>query len=290
MKWINETDLNSWADRNDSHGLMAEVIRRLIHATTDALTRTAFPSGESVYIGGWDGIAETDAIHPFVPRGTSAWEFSSEKSPKSKADRMYARRKQNTHGAVPRETTFVFVSPRRWTGKNKWERDQRIDGFWKDVRAYDADDLEQWIEVAPAVGVWLARTMGKYPVGIQSVDDFWQEFSSATRIPITTDLLLSGRGAQVDQLFEWLSEPPSALTIIADSESEASAFVAAALCHPADDRAKRLSRAIRCWDVDALRDVKSLRTGHLIIHDIQETAIVGSTVASRYHLAVCVGS
>ena len=132
MKWISAVDLNSWADRNDSHGLMPEVVRRLIHATTTALTRTAFPSGESVYIGGWDGIAETGAVHAFVPRGTSAWEFSSEKNPKSKADGMYAKRKLNTHGAFPTETTFVFASPRRWSGKKKWERDQKADGFWKD--------------------------------------------------------------------------------------------------------------------------------------------------------------
>jgi len=188
MKWINATDLNSWADRNDSHGLMPKVVRRLIHATTNAITRITFPSEEGIYIGGWDGIAETDAIHPFVPQGTSAWEFSSQKNPKSKVDNMYAKRKINSHSAVPIETTFVFVSPRRWPGKKKWERDQQGDGFWRDVRAYDADDLEQWIELAPAVGAWLARIIGKYPFGIQSVDDFWQEFSSATtiQIPLTS--------------------------------------------------------------------------------------------------------
>jgi len=121
MKWINATDLNSWADRNDSHGLMPKVVRRLIHATTNAITRITFPSEEGIYIGGWDGIAETDAIHPFVPQGTSAWEFSSQKNPKSKVDNMYAKRKINSHSAVPIETTFVFsllvVGPVRRNGK-----------------------------------------------------------------------------------------------------------------------------------------------------------------------------
>jgi hypothetical protein len=289
MKWISATDLNSWADRNDSHGLMPEVVRRLIHGTTDALTRTAFPSQESVYIGGWDGLAETDAVHPFVPRGVSAWEFSSEKNPKSKADRIYDTRKQNPHGAVPLETTFVFATPRRWPGKKKWEKDQKADGFWRDVRVYDSDDLEQWIELAPAVGAWLGKTMGKYPAGIQSVDDFWQEFSSGTSIPIPPDLLLAGRDAQLARLLQWLSQPPSALTVVADSELEASAFVAAALCRPADDRTLRLSRAVRCWDLEALREVARAQAGHLIIHDIQDTAAVGKAVANGHHVAVSVG-
>ena len=94
---------------------------------------------------------------------------------------------------------------------------------------------------------------------------------------------------EVAHLLEWLSGPPSALTVIGDSEVDASAFVAAALCRPADDRTQRLSRAVRCWDQDALREVANKKTGHLIIHDAQDTTVVGSAVVNGHHVVVPVG-
>jgi len=86
---------------------------------------------------------------------------------KGKADDDYAKRKKNPGPLDPAKTTFVFVTPRRWGKKKEWEEGRRSEGFWVDVRAYDADNIEQWTELASAVGAWLAALIGKYPAGAE---------------------------------------------------------------------------------------------------------------------------
>ncbi len=59
-------------------------------------------------------------------------------------------------------TTFVFVTSRRWTGKKDWEKSKRDEGKWRDVRVFDVDDIEQALEGAAAVRIWLSELLGIY--------------------------------------------------------------------------------------------------------------------------------
>lgn len=79
LKWVNATDLNSWADRLDSRSRLPEVVRRLIHATVARPRRVDLPSEESVQLGGWDGIVEIPEDYVYVPAGYSGWEFGASK-------------------------------------------------------------------------------------------------------------------------------------------------------------------------------------------------------------------
>ena len=66
-------------------------------------------------------------------------------------------------------TTFVFATPRRWTGKRGWIRERRKEGSWSNVRAFDADDLVAWLEQAPEVSIWFARLIGKLPASTEDI-------------------------------------------------------------------------------------------------------------------------
>jgi hypothetical protein len=92
-----------------------------------------------------------------------------------------------------RQATFVFVTPQRWNDKAKWAQQRRAERKWGDVRACDADDLVHWIELYPAVGYWLAVKIGKRPVSIRQLDEAFQEWSLATRVPMSSELVLAGR-------------------------------------------------------------------------------------------------
>ena len=37
--------------------------------------------------------------------------------------------------------------------------------------------FEEWIEQAPAVGIWLGQHLGKYPEGVKALVDWWEEWS-----------------------------------------------------------------------------------------------------------------
>src|SRR6202040_3450915 len=96
-----------------------------------------------------------------IPSGSSGWEVGTQRTKiRDKATSDYEKRSSKPLGLEPRSTTFVFVTPRRWAQKRQWQSVRRAEKKWRDVRAYDADDLVHWIELYPAVGHWLGGAMG----------------------------------------------------------------------------------------------------------------------------------
>ena len=68
-------------------------------------------------------------------------------------------------------TTFIFITPRRWQEKHEWASERKKEGRWKDVRVLDADNLVDWINEAPTVARWFARLIGKILAGTDGVPD-----------------------------------------------------------------------------------------------------------------------
>ena len=128
------------------------------------------PSGSSVRLSGWDGRLEVGCGNAWVPSGVSGWEFSCEKRVTRKANEDYEKRTADPLGLNRATTTFVFVTSRRWNGKMQWEGERREEGKWRDVRAYDADDLVTWLEQAPEVAQWFARAIIRLPFDFQAID------------------------------------------------------------------------------------------------------------------------
>ncbi len=52
-------------------------------------------------------------------------------------------------------------------------RARQAEGFWREVRVYDADDLETWLESASAVHVWLSILLGNHPEVAADIEIFW---------------------------------------------------------------------------------------------------------------------
>ena len=117
------------------------MIRRLIRATAIGVTEFHVRTGEGVQLPGWDGIVRNEQDTPFVPEGNSGWEMSVASSPKTKADKDLKNRTEDSGLLTPETTTFVFVTLRRWGGKDVWARQKTEDGPWRRVRVLDADDV-----------------------------------------------------------------------------------------------------------------------------------------------------
>lgn len=242
---VDGTDLVSWANRRDAQGLLPQLLRRLVHATVDQVVHVGFPAGEGVQLAGWDGIVVVEHGNAFVPDGASVWELGTNKDVKGKADTDYEKRREKPRGIDPGQSTFIFVTPRRWARKGEWIAARQAEGLWREVRAYDADDLETWLELAPAVHIWLSVLLGKHPEDAVDLGSFWADWSETTRPPTTPELVLSGRGEVVERVHKWVGDPAAPLALQAESQTEALAVFAAALQQlPPEERIAQLSRTV----------------------------------------------
>lgn len=285
--WINATDLNSWANRRDAQSSLPQLVRRLIHATIEQLQRINFPAGDSVQMGGWDGIVYTAQGNAFVPAGYSGWEFGATRDNiKGKADSDYYKRSTEPLDMTPAETTFIFITPRRWGGKNNWVQEKNEEGIWAEVIAYDADDLEQWLELAPAVHTWLARLIGKWSEDAQDLGSFWEEWTQATVPVLSSELHLASREEAIEAVINWLNGSPSKLTIQADSAIEAIAFFAAVLHQmPEEEQIQHLSRCVLAQAEAAWRYISNAQDGLILV----PTFGLPKSLPKGHHVLIPVG-
>lgn len=287
---IDATDLTQWANRRAAQGMLPRVMRRLVHATVACIERIGFPADEGVQLGGWDGIVRVETGNGFVPDGDSVWEIGANRDVKGKADGEYQKRSLNPLCVEPAETTFIFVTPRRWRNKDDWANDRRAENLWRDIRAYDADDLVSWLELAPGVHIWLSTLLGKRPEGVSDLSDFWLDWSSATDPSFTPELVVSGRMKEADRLREWLHEAPSSITVRAGSREDALAFFTAALHQlPAEERVAHLARAVVVRDHAAWQQLAASDEPLVLIPMFDEREASARAVGQGHHVLIPIG-
>lgn len=291
MQWIKTTDLENWASRRDCQEHLSLVIRRLIRATSKDITSINFPAGESIVYPGWDGVLEVTEGNEYIPQGFSVWEIGTNENIKKKAEEDYQKRKANPLTVNPSHTTFIFVTPRIWTSKDKWCEEKKKENFWKDVRCYDAIILEQWLEQAPAIGAWLARYLGIYPEGAIALEDWWNEWSSITNPPLTSKLVLAGRSSQVENVRKWLSASSLKIAVQATTREESIAFLAAIIgTLPESEREFYSSRSLVVENSESFRHINVTgRTGLLLIPRFEEIEGTSLTTQKTHHIYVPLG-
>ncbi len=265
--WVDAQDLNNWSSRRDCRDFLPLVIRRLIRATTNSISSISFPAGDNIVCPGWDGRLESLDETEYIPKGASTWEISVNKDIKKKAESDYQKRKKDPLGYNTSETVFIFVTPRIWTKKEKWANEKKNEKFWKDVRVYDARDLEEWLEQAPAVGAWLARYIGKYPENVQSLEDWWNEWSKVTNPPLTQELVIGGREKESKKIKDWLNSHPSSLSVQAFTSDEAIAFPSAVILTLSENEKEYfLSKSLVIHDQNSFRHITTTcKSGLLLI-------------------------
>ncbi len=99
---VSGDDIKTWAERYDAASVLPDLVRRLILATSSPDSIEMRADG-GVRLPDWDGQVTATEERPFCPIGTSRWELSVERCPKSKLDRDYTLRRSSadaTHSYV----------------------------------------------------------------------------------------------------------------------------------------------------------------------------------------------
>ena len=223
---ITADQIESWSGSIEARSLLGALIRRLVNTTGKELSKVDFPAYDNSQKPGWDGIIETASTTPWIPKGKSGWEFGCNKNPKSKAEDDYESRIKSVSNTERQQTTFIFVTPKSWNKKKEWEIEKKNLSEFKDVRVYDANDLEQWIEQSFQTQIWFAELLRIYDDNILSLDRCWHRWASCTKPELSKEFFTNSSEANKSKFLEWLNRNPEKPYIVAaDSKDEAIAFL-----------------------------------------------------------------
>jgi transcriptional regulator with XRE-family HTH domain len=290
--WVTAKHLEDWAGTQDARNTLPQLVRRLIRATAEGaiLRPVEAPAGEQTQRPGWDGLVEASAHAEFVPQGVSAWEMGVEKDPKKKAEADFAKRQKKSPGVIKRKSTFVFVTPRKWLKKAEWVEQKAKLKSWKEVRVYDSASLEEWLECAPRVDMWLARRLGlPCPPGLIDVDEHWKNLQALTDPSLKAEVYLISRGEHLEKLKKWLAGPPDTLVIESRSPADAVDFVVAASRRPELEE-ELAARALIVETREAWRSLAGGDARLVLVADPTlaiEAELVAEAVRNGHHVILC---
>jgi addiction module HigA family antidote len=224
---IKANEIDAWVSHNiRARTRLAVFLRTLVHSTGRGLTKVDFPGNDDAERQGWDGILEAVDGTPWLPAGRSGWEFGTNEDPKTKAEGDFEKSVRALDKKECADMAFVFVTPRRWAGKAAWVIAKKAKGIWKDVRAYDASDLEQWLEQSLPAQAWFANETNLPAQHVRSLDKCWTDWAEVSTPPLTGTLFSSAIEAAKRTVSSRLSKPSEGpILIAADSTEEALAFL-----------------------------------------------------------------
>lgn len=230
---VTATQIARWAGTTSAQSELPRLIRRLIHSVATT-TELAMPAGDSVALPGFDGELHSENGNAWVPAGRSCWELSCRADVVAKANEDFAKRSNGLDSDERLARTYVAVTARRWPSKGRWRDEKLAEGSWQDIKAFDADDLEQWLEQSAAVRLAFGEELGLAGPGVESLGAYLGKWGAQCAPAITAAALLAGRDEQVAKLIgrvnrvrEGSATEPNAIK--GDSVEEAAAFAAAAL-------------------------------------------------------------
>lgn len=240
MKWITALNLQQWAESDAAKVEFPGLVGDLIRASAESITAFRFPSGDKGKVRGFDGVLESDGAPPFVPEGSSIWEFGVTPGA-SKATDDYEKRTAQIEPEARKQKTFVYASPYTWndpkTKIDDWVEAKRKLNEWRDVRYLDGLGVEAWLDANPGVAARYARyVLGSIPqTGARSTDEFWEEFAARFDPALIEAVLLCERDEQATNLLQKFGGGPGDIIVSGDSPDEVIAFAIASIRNAAEE-------------------------------------------------------
>lgn len=296
MKIIETDHLKNWSNMNQSRVAFPALVKSLIRSSISDYNKLRFPDGGAVQLSGFDGVLfSNDEDHDYVPNGFSVWELGVGEGPGAKAESDFNKRAQDTE-IEQSDTVYVFITPRRWKDKEKWIEEKNNLNIFKQVRAYDAVDLQEWLAECPAVSLEFAKDINLLPKGLSLLEEGWHNFCHRSSPQVTESLVTAGRESAQADLTSRLKEGAQPIHIKCDSPQEAVGFVIATLNQIEDEetRLSFLSKALIVQDTDSAEELS--RVNPLIIIAQSNGIFSNSSVSANslsqkgHHVIVPLGS
>ena len=223
---ISATDIKQWGtnDARRAQEQLPLLIWKLILASCTLIRNHHFPFNEGIQYNGFDGYLDADSSSPFVPNGKSIWEFGTNQGCKQKFESDYAKRVKQIEPSEQSEYTFCFVTSQIWNARQSAAEvavEKEKDSHWKNIRIYDAADIEMWLEQYPAVAVWFSSVLGKKLNGVCSFREYWDSVTEGTNPSLTPDFFVEGLPSILEEFKEKIAHGKRQLVLQAESPLDA---------------------------------------------------------------------
>ncbi len=277
---IRAADLDQYANRRDSQGVIPELVYLLVKQSISEISVCRIPYGDAVNQPGWDGLVETkESFLEFVPKGKSYWEIGTGNDPQKKATTVFRRRTDSILDVDRAESVFVFVTP-RYSGSEGWSEprqtrwlDHRKDRGWGKICIIDGVKLADWLREFPALGRWMAKKIGLSTSlsGLSTPAEHWETIQTQVGTsdpPLPPKIFITGREnacTALQRLFEGQSQR---LLFFAESPKDVEDFVAGYLASlDAEIERSFSNRCLFVSEQDAWRAVVETRKSHVLVAD-----------------------
>ena len=227
---LTEEVIDRWSETVAAQSALPDLVRRLVLALVplSKLRAICFPAHSAANQSGFDGRIETMEPFPLLAdTAMSVWELGTGADfTKHKALDDLRKRSENPLGVNVHNTTYVALTSRIWREKQAWLQKARKDSPWASIRAYDATDIVQWLQLAPGVRAGFGETLDdRYREdGIDTVESYMAKWTGRTNPPFNNMIALAGRKQEEERFEQWVGGKPNSMLIQADTVEECAVF------------------------------------------------------------------
>lgn len=229
---ITSTELENWGDTRDAQGKLPSLIRKLITNSVDAyMPYIDIPTEDSIWKPGIDGVVKT--ISNSVLGGPGTYNIECGQNADYKRKFFGDLEKRSDKLTAKTDIIFVFITTRKIQDKNKLiaTARQKISksNLWGDIKVFDADSIEHWLEQDYATIAWMCDVLEKPSDGIYDFDKKWSEWCKSTKIPLDEQIILARENIYENEMNKWLLDDKGLLEVKSNSKIESLLFLLASI-------------------------------------------------------------
>ncbi len=207
--------------------ILPELIKRLIISESEPDT-IRIPDHSDIWVPGFDGTVKLNKKSKHVAKGTSFWEFGTQKNYIGKINSDYEKRTSETNERTRNSTSLYLVTPRIWKRKESIIDWQSNHSGWKKVVVYDGISLTDWINSEPSVCTWLISQFNGVKMSFSTPVQAWDDFSNYTSPSFVASLFSVDRDKDITDLI-YIIQQRSIIKVKSDFYLDALGFVLVSL-------------------------------------------------------------
>lgn len=231
--YISSTELEQWSNTRQSQEKLPLLLRRLITNNLDGkyIVHLDIPGGDSIWKLGFDGFLQTSENSILGEAGIYQIECGQDKNYQTKFQKDLDKRTENL--SPNSNKTFAFITTRKVRNKNasiaKAQKKNPKTNFWKNIRIFDADDIETWLDNDYATSAWLCDILEKPFDDIYNFEKKWQDWIHSTIIPLDENIILARKNVYEKEINDWLLHDKGLIEVRACTKKESLLYLLASI-------------------------------------------------------------